>query len=354
MLLDGFWDFAFIDERENLNDSEPIIFSDRLPVPGCFDTEPGYRLRRGIGIYRTFVSLTGELTLTLEGIGPRGKVYWDGQLIGKCELPFSEEKLHFNAGPTPKHELRILIDNRADDSPESLFPGFYDFYRHGGIYRSVSICETPFFDIAHVKVLPQCLEKGTVEITVELSGDFPAESGIQFCFDNGEHPLSKKIINGRGSWLLPIPNCRLWSPEHPNLHGLKVSVSGMEKQVTFGMRTIEARSGQLYLNGAPLKLVGYNRHDCHPDFGYAMPEALVRRDLEMIRKQGCNFIRGCHYPQSETVLNWCDRLGLLVWEESLGWGNDEKYLKKATLGIYNGIAAFITHFEHSQGFTTIK
>lgn len=34
--------------------------------------------------------------------------------------------------------------------------------------------------------------------------------------------------------------------------------------------------------------------------------------------------------------------------------NDEKYLKKATLGIYNGITAFVTHFERSQGFTSVK
>lgn len=47
-------------------------------------------------------------------------------------------------------------------------------------------------------------------------------------------------------------------------------------------------------------------------------------------------------------------LGFVSNEKEALLLNDEKYLKKATLGIYNGIAAFITHFEHSQGFTTIK
>ena len=47
-------------------------------------------------------------------------------------------------------------------------------------------------------------------------------------------------------------------------------------------------------------------------------------------------------------------LGFVSNEKEALLLNDEKYLKKATLGIYNGIAAFITHFERSQGFTTIK
>ena len=47
-------------------------------------------------------------------------------------------------------------------------------------------------------------------------------------------------------------------------------------------------------------------------------------------------------------------LGFVSNEKEALLLNDERYLKKATLGIYNGIAAFITHFERSQGFTTIK
>ncbi len=75
------------------------------------------------------------------------------------------------------------------------------------------------------------------------------------------------------------------------------------------------------MNGEPIKLLGYNRHDAHPDFGAAMPFERLMRDLRRIRDQGANFIRGSHYPQSEEMLDECDRLGIMVWDESLGWGD---------------------------------
>ena len=46
--------------------------------------------------------------------------------------------------------------------------------------------------------------------------------------------------------------------------------------------------------------------------------------MKMIKAQGCNFVRGSHYNQSEFLLDCCDRLGLLVWNESCGWGNKEE------------------------------
>jgi beta-glucuronidase len=47
------------------------------------------------------------------------------------------------------------------------------------------------------------------------------------------------------------------------------------------------------------------------------------QDLQLLRDMGCNFIRGAHYPQSQRFLDMCDEMGLLVWEEALGWGYKE-------------------------------
>ena len=49
-------------------------------------------------------------------------------------------------------------------------------------------------------------------------------------------------------------------------------------------------------------------------------------DLLDLKSLGANFIRGSHYPQAQRFLDLCDRLGILVWEESLGWGNGPKQL----------------------------
>ena len=118
----------------------------------------------------------------------------------------------------------------------------------------------------------------------------------------------------------------MWFPEDPFLHQAEISVGGEVFPVAFGLRKIECRSGKIYLNGNPLKLIGCNRHDAHPEFGYAVPPEIRLRDLKMLKQSGMNCIRGCHYPQSEELLTLCDRLGILVWEESLGWGNSEETL----------------------------
>lgn len=325
-ILDGFWDFSFTGETQEYKGIQSAEYSTKMPVPGCFDVEPGYKLRRGVGIYRCFVNIGGMVKLTLDALGPKGRVYWDGKLLGEYVLPFSREEFCFNGGADGEHELCVEVDNRSDNSFDSLFPGFYDFYRHGGIYRSVKIKSLSEWDIEYVKIIPIDLSKCTVEVSIELSGTFPAEVQGEFSFDGGDKS-QLEISGGSGTFILTVPDCQLWSPENPHLHRFDLRFGEYLRSVEFGMRTIKATDGQLLLNGKPLKLIGYNRHDSHPDFGYAVPEVLVKRDLELIKQQGCNFVRGSHYPQSEYVLKWCDRLGLLLWEESIGWGNSVNYLK---------------------------
>ncbi|MBR1952565.1 MAG: hypothetical protein IKA32_08310, partial [Lentisphaeria bacterium] len=271
----------------------------------------------------------GKVTLVLNGLGPKAEIYWDNRKIGSYDLPFSREEYRFDAGKEGTHTLIITVDNRADDTEESLFQGFYDFYRHGGIYRSVAIERTPLWEISYLKVIPRDIEKGVAEVTVELAGAYPQDASANFMFD-GKSSVTETISNGRGTYLLNVPDFKIWSCETPHLHNLTVTIDNVERSADFGMRIIETREGHFYLNGKKIKLLGYNRHDCHPDFGYSMPETLIKRDLELIKAQGCNFIRGSHYPQSEAVLSWCDKLGLLFWEESLGWNNEEQQLSNET------------------------
>ena len=56
---------------------------------------------------------------------------------------------------------------------------------------------------------------------------------------------------------------------------------------------------------------------------YATDRKIMYRDIELMKSIGCNYVRGSHYPQSEEFLDLCDEMGLMVWEESLGWGNRE-------------------------------
>ena len=70
-----------------------------------------------------------------------------------------------------------------------------------------------------------------------------------------------------------------------------------------------------FLNGKHLKLQGVNRHDDYPGLGWALSVSRQTKDLKLIKGLGVNFVRLAHYAQHPAVLDLCDQLGLLVWEE---------------------------------------
>ena len=306
-LLNGIWDFSLIQDY-----GETPVYSSVSTVPGCFDTRPGEFGERKIGCFRRPVTVSGgKVMLTLAGCGLHTEVFWDGKSIGKSVLPYSREEFVFDSGNAGEHILEIKTDNFMIAEPGEQFKAFYDFYGFGGIYSDVSLTEFAPEDIRHVEVIPLSCETGEVRIKVEAFETAPETLEISF---DGKAPETRAFA---GEFTCFVPEFKLWSPETPNLH--KVTING--KTVSFGIRVLDWSTQEFKLNGKPLKLIGCNRHESHPEFGAATPENLILNDLLTIKKQGFNFIRGSHYPQREAMLEICDKIGLLVWEEALGWGN---------------------------------
>jgi beta-galactosidase len=120
-----------------------------------------------------------------------------------------------------------------------------------------------------------------------------------------------------------LPGAMLWSPTHPHLYTCSVTLTadGASSSATerFGVRHFEfVEHGPFKLNGERLLLRGTHRHEDHAGYAAAMPDDVVRQEMQMIKEMGTNFIRLAHYQQSRLVLELCDELGLLVWEE-LSW-----------------------------------
>ena len=316
--LNGSWDFRF-EEAKTLEETADPSFAatDRMVVPGCFDVQPKWYLKHGTGLYRRSFTLPEPMkdaVLVVDGMGIRSRFILDGRDLGVQGFPYA--RLEIAVGPLAagEHTLFAAVDNVMEWPRVKLARPFYDFYFYGGFYHGVKLIEK------EPKVFVRTLDFAVGEIEVEVEG----VGGRRTLVFDGENEVKVTFANGKT--VVRVPNFKIWSPETPNLHTVSLSTSSLCLFSRFGIRQIEAKNRKLYLNGKELFLKGFNRHESTMLEGSATGEATMLRDLQHLKSVGGNFIRGAHYQQCERFLDLCDEMGVLVWEESLGWQNGSKLM----------------------------
>lgn len=321
MNLNGIWDFAFYKDTalEDV-DIHAVNYSQVMAVPGCFEEFTSYQ--RGTAVYRRTFELEKDearAVLRVEGAGQRVKFFVDGKGIDFLPLPYSVMEKELPELKKGVHEIVALADNRFDPERLKLVRPDFDYFAYGGFFDGISILRrTSPYSLDRVKVTPVDYRDGSVELEFIFSGAVPESAEVEYSFDCST--AVNKIHVKKGEKLrCQVPDFQLWSPENPFLHLLKCRCNGKELQETFGIRTIEAKGKKLFLNGKELFLKGFNRHNSCPVSGAAVPAEIMMLDLQHLKEMGCNFVRGAHYKQSRTFLELCDRMGILVWEESYGW-----------------------------------
>ena len=294
--LNGNWDFRFEEDKALEAVASPAFAAtDTIPVPACYDVMPKWYLKHGTGLYRRTFTLEEPLkdaVLVVDGMGIRSKFAIDGKDLGVHPYPYA--RLEIPVGPLAagEHTIFAAVDNIQEWPRVKLARPYYDFYFYGGFYHGVKLVER------RPKVFVRTLDYKTGTVEVEVEG--------------GEKEVRK------------IANFKLWSPDEPNLTTIEVA----GQKVRFGIRQVEAKARKIYLNGREIFLKGFNRHESEMTSGAATSDVLMLQDIQRLKALGGNFIRGAHYQQSERFLDLCDRMGVLVWEESLGWGNGQGYTCK--------------------------
>lgn len=294
--LDGSWSFRF-EEGKMLEAASGADFpaADTIPVPACYDMMPKWYMKRGTGLYRRTFTLAAPMkdaVLVVDGMGVRAKFEIDGKSLGVHPYPYA--RLEIPVGPLSagEHTIFAAVDNTLAWPQVKMVRPYYDFYLYGGFYHGVKLVER------EPKVFVRTLDYRTGKIEVQV--------------ECGE----KKTMT--------VPDFKCWSPEEPNLTTIEVA----GRKVRFGIRQIEARNRKIYLNGKEIFLKGFNRHESDWLNGAATGEAMMLQDIQRLKALGGNFIRGAHYQQCERFLDLCDENGVMVWEESLGWGNGQDYTNR--------------------------
>ena len=146
------------------------------------------------------------------------------------------------------------------------------------------------------------------------------------CEFNGDDKNNVKTYKNSceilGEVSLRIPHPQKWSAETPYLYKLLITLKNgyedIEEAVCIkiGMKQIDIKERQFMVNGVPVKIKGVNRHDFHPDKGYAVSVYDMEKDIILMKQHNINAVRTSHYPNDPRFLDLCDKYGLYVIDEA--------------------------------------
>ncbi|MEA4935169.1 MAG: glycoside hydrolase family 2 TIM barrel-domain containing protein [Paludibacter sp.] len=309
---------------------------DSVQVPGNWDTKKEYANYTGeAAYYRTFeVPETwagNDLFIHFDAVYYTAKVYVNGNYVGKHEggyTPFEFCVSDFVRTDTI-NELIVLVNNEFSRGA---------WWSWGGISRNVAInsykqLKTSTF---HITAIPD-FTTGRTEIALKTSienlSTTTKELTLKISFDDRVLPTqSTTALLGKyaaktfnSTFIIKTDSLRLWHFDDPNLYTATLEVlSNNElvdiRKVRFGVRKVEVKGTQFFLNDEPIRAFGFNRISDHRTYGNTEPIELIKRDIDEMKSLGCVMTRIMHYPQSPDLLDYCDEKGILIIQEIPVWG----------------------------------
>lgn len=346
--LGGIWEAV---RPFKIGDPEGVPLWENVTLPHCFNAsdavDPNVNYYQGPGWYTTQIEVKnpyqeGRTLLHFEGAGQKTEVYVYMTKVGSHVGGYDEwsvditdaiRKFLDNKKESERFKGKIPVSIRCDNSRDvEMIPSdLSDFNLYGGIYRYLNLVYQPACAIENLHVNASVDAKGAegkMELSLKLinhSSLTNAGLKIEILDPSGKLVTTKTQESDfpkQASTILTqiIKKPILWSPDQPNLYTCNITIETSAGAQTvsehFGFRNFEfIEKGPFKLNGSRLLLRGTHRHEDHAGLAAAMTEPLIRQEMKMMKEMGVNFIRLGHYQQSRIVLNLCDSLGIMVWEE---------------------------------------
>lgn len=262
--------------------------------------------------------------LEFEGVYMNAQVFVNDEYVGKCVYGYTCFYLDITRFTLPGKENVVRVIVKAGMNNTSRW------YTGCGIYRNVYLhvggaaCFQPAgLRISTLSIGETARLKVTGLVRSESAG--PLTAVLTVCGPDGQSVAQRTVdISGEYDFAaeMEVPAPQLWSPENPALYTLEAKLQAGDRMVdtaatAFGIRTVEAVAGRgLLLNGQVIKLRGGCVHHDNGPIGAAEYDDAALRRVKLMKEAGFNAIRSAHNPLSGSMLRACDRLGMLVMDES--------------------------------------
>ncbi len=257
-----------------------------------------------------------------------------------------------------ENRIVVRVDNRLDHtsipqgiSPENFaefgnqrgesYPAtVFDFFAYGGIHRPVKLQILPENHIENIRVISRIDgTAGCLDFEVAVANSLP-DARLEVTLFDGERVLGQKSFKlsetPTPGGEIRVPGATFWSPETPKLYQLNVAIIVGEQLVDeytlkTGIREICLSGDQLLLNGQPIFLKGFGKHEDFDVLGKGLSHPLIVKDFQLMKWIGANSFRTSHYPYAEEVMQMADRLGFLVIDEVPAVSLNFRYVNEQTL-----------------------
>ena len=298
--------------------------------PADYEMVCGYRRT----LYVPMAAKGKRLFLQFDGAAHITDVYVNQKLAGTHCCGYTSFRVEITDYVNFDAENQIAV--RLDSTENGAIPPFgfvIDYLTYGGLYREAWLDVRPRRYVEDVFVTTPDLTHAHLQIT--RTGNTGA-CRVRILDESGV--CAAETVTAGAEALLEVSGAKPWTLDAPVRYTCEVSLlddGGAAIDTTsvrFGFRTAQFRADGFYLNGEKTFLRGLNRHQSYPWIGYAAPEQLQRQDARILKYElSCNAVRTSHYPQSQSFIDECDRIGLLVFTEIPGWQHigDASWKKQA-------------------------
>ena len=364
--LDGMWRFAldWNSEGDEKGWKDHIPGRDTIPVPASFqDFYTDKRIREFTGDmwYETDIVVPSffkgsSVFLRFGAATHRAVVYINGEEVTRHEggfLPFLAditEKARY--GETNRIVVKINNELNETNIPcgltitlsdgRKMVKPYFDFYNYSGLQRSVYLLALPHDSIEDIDLSYSVSEKEAA-ITYSVRTRGSGVVALSLSEESGREVASADGNEG----VIHVKNPHLWQVGDGYLYTLKAMLrSGSELldayELPIGIREVRIEGENILLNGSPVYLKGFGKHEDSDIVGRGFNIGVMKRDFELMKWIGANSFRTSHYPYDEEIYRMADREGVLIIDEVPAVGLFESLANFFDAGTGKGAKSFFS------------